>query len=273
LAEAARVAGAEVRQGVAAEGLVWHRGRVIGVRTRAGELRARVVVAADGLRSPLRRAAGLAHRGPRRRRVALVGAVAAPARRSGWGELVVLPDGVVGAVEVGPGRTNVVAVAHDDACDAVRGGAAAWFDRRRAALPHLAAAPRCGPLLASGPFDYPVRRVACPGLLLVGDAAGYFDPFTGQGLAHALADALAAAAALDIALRDPSAEAAAWRVYARRVRRRRARAHRWQRLVDLGVRRPPLLAAATAALAVAPPLTHFLWRQVADLAMVDAVTP
>src|SRR5690606_3800968 len=34
--------------------------------------------------------------------------------------------------------------------------------------------------MASGPFDVPVRNVAFDGVALVGDAAGYFDPFTGQ---------------------------------------------------------------------------------------------
>ena len=53
---------------------------------------------------------------------------------------------------------------------------------------------------ASGPFDWPVRRAWAPGAVLVGDAAGYFDPFTGQGVYRALRSAELAAEAVDEAL-------------------------------------------------------------------------
>jgi flavin-dependent dehydrogenase len=49
-----------------------------------------------------------------------------------------------------------------------------------------------------------VRRVAGPGYLLVGDAAGFRDPFTGEGIYRALRGAELAAESLDAALRQGS---------------------------------------------------------------------
>ena len=53
----------------------------------------------------------------------------------------------------------------------------------------------------SGPFDVPRRRATWDGVLLVGDAAGYYDPLTGQGIYRALRSAELAAPVIDTALR------------------------------------------------------------------------
>lgn len=58
LVATARAAGAEVREGVRVTGLVWHGGRVAGVRCGEGEIRAPLVVGADGRRSLVAREAG-----------------------------------------------------------------------------------------------------------------------------------------------------------------------------------------------------------------------
>ncbi len=61
-----------------------------------------------------------------------------------------------------------------------------------------------------GPLSRRVRRVAGPGYLLVGDAAGFLDPFTGEGVYRALRGAELAAPAIARALscsdHDPNAE-------------------------------------------------------------------
>src|SRR2546423_9728585 len=58
LAEAAQEAGADVRFGAGVTGLVEEDGRVVGVRTGEGEVRARLVVGADGRNSTVAALAG-----------------------------------------------------------------------------------------------------------------------------------------------------------------------------------------------------------------------
>ncbi len=53
----------------------------------------------------------------------------------------------------------------------------------------------------SGPFDWPVPKPWTGRVILVGDAAGYYDPLTGQGIYRALRSAELASAAVDEALR------------------------------------------------------------------------
>jgi menaquinone-9 beta-reductase len=57
------------------------------------------------------------------------------------------------------------------------------------------------------------RRIFVDGLLLVGDAAGYYDPFTGEGIYGALASAKLAAGIADRALAAGSVEQAALAEY------------------------------------------------------------
>ncbi len=85
----------------------------------------------------------------------------------------------------------------------------ALFERRLAELPGathaLAGARRVTPVRGAGPLARRVRRVAGPGYLLVGDAAGFLDPFTGEGVYRALRGAELAAAAVEYALCQPDA--------------------------------------------------------------------
>jgi flavin-dependent dehydrogenase len=56
---------------------------------------------------------------------------------------------------------------------------------------------RVSPAVSLGPLAVEARAAGAPGLLLAGDAAGFFDPMTGDGLTFALRGAeLAARAAL-----------------------------------------------------------------------------
>jgi flavin-dependent dehydrogenase len=191
---------------------------VAGVRLRDGEvLRARFVVGADGLRSPVARSLGLERRPGWPRRLGLVTRVRG-VPPSGLGLMAVGRGAYCGVATVGGGETSVgLALA-----PSVRGrgeSAASVLARVADTLPSVRAAladsVRTAPIRGIGPLARRVRRVAGPGYLLVGDAAGFTDPFTGEGVFRALRGAELAADAVRSALGrrdgDPAGYAAARR--------------------------------------------------------------
>jgi 2-polyprenyl-6-methoxyphenol hydroxylase-like FAD-dependent oxidoreductase len=238
---------------------------------------ARLVVGADGLRSRVARELGAIARPARLRKLSLTTHVELSAPRGGFGEMHAAGSLCLGIAPVTADGAlcNVTLVA-----DAARHGrdvaqdARAFFIRSLAAFPQLRSRdidPR--ELLASGPFDLPVRRIAFDGAVLVGDAAGYFDPFTGQGVFHALAAAerLApvVAAALDARRGPVAAGALAPYVAAHRALTRGPR--RVQRLVDAVVTRPALAELAIAAIARRSPIARALLAVTGDVRPASAL--
>jgi geranylgeranyl reductase family protein len=207
LLRAARRAGVQVREGVAMERLVRERGRVVGavLRDESGpsRVRTRAVVGADGLNSRVARQLGVARRG-RPRRLALVAHVAGLRGLDDCGEMFCEPGWYVGIASQGDGVANVSMVLPMADAGEIARDAEAHFRRRLRSIPELAdRAERLefrGPLLRAGPFARSARRVVADGALLVGDAAGFFDPFTGEGVFAALRGGALAAAALARAL-------------------------------------------------------------------------
>ena len=200
----ASAAGAEVRERVDVAGALVEDGIVRGVRLRGGsELRAGFVVAADGIRSPVARSLGLERRPRWPRRLGLVARVRGVPQRP-LGLMAVGRGGYCGVASVGDGETSVgMAVAPG----VRRAGepAEALFARVLAGLPAapaaVAGAERVGPLRGVAPLARRVARVGGRGFLLVGDAAGFVDPFTGEGVHRALRGAELAAGAAAEALR------------------------------------------------------------------------
>src|SRR5437867_5247646 len=206
LLRAAERAGAVIQEGVAVDDLVWDRGSVAGVVARScnGQrvtCNARVVVGADGWRSVVARRLGLIRSSPPRR-VAFAAHVADVAGIDGVGELHVSERGYVGLGPVGGGVTTVALVVPLAAVrDGRRDFRAGFFDELQR-FPGLAGRfdPRClvREVLVTGPFAQWSRTAVAPGggALLVGDAADFFDPFTGQGIYAALRGAELAAECL-----------------------------------------------------------------------------
>jgi flavin-dependent dehydrogenase len=154
-----------------------------GDHVRAGGLRARYLVAADGLHSAVRELAGLAAdrraRTPRwglRRHYAL-----AP-----FSDAVEVTWAARSEAYVTPVAPDVVGVA---VLSSVRGG----FDDHLAAFPELAARVRraepVSPVRGAGPLRQWTSSRVAGRVLLVGDAAGYVDALTGEGLALSLTTA------------------------------------------------------------------------------------
>jgi len=255
LRSAAETAGAVVQEGVKVHDLIYDRGAVGGV-IAAETHRARVVVGADGLRSVVaRRLGGVRTSSPRR--VAFTAHVADVAGVTDVGEMHVGQTGYVGMGPIGGGVTTVALVVpvktlklrtgFFDALDRFP-GLAGRFDRRRVVRG----------ILATGPFAQWSRASVAPdgGALLVGDAADFFDPFTGQGIYSALRGAELAAAAVMEALTS----GASLQAYARA--RRREFAGKWllERLIALGVGWPALVERVVARLARRADLADLLVR-------------
>jgi menaquinone-9 beta-reductase len=100
-------------------------------------------------------------------------------------------------------------------------------------------------VMITGPFDAQVRRSIADGLLLVGDAADFFDPFTGEGICTALAGAELASRVLLEAL-DRSGPVDADRLRRYRTLRRRAFLGKWlvERLIGYAMLAPRLFDRA-----------------------------
>jgi geranylgeranyl reductase family protein len=272
LVDHARAAGAEVRTGARITDLLRDGDRVAGVRTEGGgELRARLVVGADGLRSVVVRRLGLVRRAPRLRKVALTAHVAGlEAGGSAWGELRAIGRGCVGIAPVGGGLANVTVVVAGDEMHDVAGDPAGYFD---AALERFgfAEALRVDEVLSTGPFDFPVRRAVADGALLVGDAAGYYDPFTGQGIFRALRGAGLAARTAAAALRAGDLSAAALAPYERARRHAFRPGERMQHLVEAFVARPALLRQVARRFARSPVLGDAIIRVTGDVRPVRSL--
>ncbi|MGZ6142243.1 MAG: NAD(P)/FAD-dependent oxidoreductase [Myxococcales bacterium] len=208
LRERALEAGAELRHATVQS--VSSGAGAVEVVTAQGAVEARLAVAADGLHSPLRRAAGLdlPSAGPQRFGVRRHFALAP------WTDLVEVywADGVEAYVTpVGPRSVNVAFLtANRPGFDALLARFPALSGRLAGALPESETR-GAGPLLQS------VRARHADRLALIGDAAGYVDAITGQGLSLAFAAARMLIDALPADLsRDPGPALRAWDASLRR---------------------------------------------------------
>ena len=140
-----------------------------------------------------------------RRRYAVGGHFRLPRRRFPPLVDVVFAHGVESyATPLGDDEALVALLMERQAMRRFAGDLEGGYLRTLRTLPHvpelLAGAEPEHDVRATGPFAARATRVAGGNVLLVGDAAGFLDPITGEGMASALLQARAAARVIDAAL-------------------------------------------------------------------------
>jgi geranylgeranyl reductase family protein len=240
--------------------------RVVGVRAedrdrRPLEVRARMVVGADGRASVIAQRLGC--RQPHRlRRMALVTYVSGVADCREVGEIFVDPPDYAILNPVATDRVNLGVVVPLDHAAPWSGRLEDFLLARVRQLPHLArrlaGATRMAPIQALGPLAHRVHPPRVGGVLLIGDAAGFYDPFTGEGVFTALRSAELATETIAGALRAGDVSVGGLAAYERRRRAVFAGKERVTRALQLLIGHRRLATAACRMLARRPYLLDAL---------------
>jgi geranylgeranyl reductase family protein len=241
------------------------------LRTTDGpmEVRCRWLIGADGARSRVAERLGVNRPVRRPRRLGLVAHYEAVAGLDDHGEMHVGAGCYIGLAPLAGDRLNVGMALP---LDGDRRSADERFGAAIAGIPavarRLAGRRRLTPIRGASPIGHRVSRAAGPGWMLIGDAAGFIDPFTGEGIYRALRSARAAAASLATA--DEGAE----RRYlaARQAAFAAKDALTWT--IQGMLAAPPVLGYALRRLAVRPGLAERLGSALGDCRPAsDALSP
>jgi len=274
LIEAAVAAGAKLECGVRVRGPLWRTdgasSEVAGVElTRGGSIirvPAMITIAADGRRSVLARAAGLSRHPQKPRRWAFGVYATDVGGMTDMGEMHLRAGHYVGLAPLGGGLTNVCVVtgrrpegrSPGDVIRRVLAGDRRLHERtvamRPAGAPHVL-----------GPLAVDCEGVGRPGLLLAGDAAGFVDPMTGDGVHIAIRGGVLAAEAALRALESGDTHAAVSGLASRRdaVLGSKLQFNRWLRRLAGS---PMALEFAGMGARVAPGVVKRIVRYAGDAA-------
>ena len=272
LLRAAADAGARIDEGVLVEGPLLEAsstpvvsGLVIKGRDgRSMSVRARIVIAADGRYSRVARPLGLSGTPPGPRRWAVGAYFEGVTGLTACGEMHIRRNYYIGIAPLPDGLANACIVSSDRA--ALRNPT----DLLRAALradPQLggrfSAATMVTAAVCLGPLAVESHASGAPGLLLAGDAGGFVDPMTGDGLRFAFKGAELAAAEALHALQHGVADAHL-RLH---EARRRAFAGKWRfnRGMRALVASPAAVRAAGMGATIAPAILRRVICYAGDL--------
>jgi flavin-dependent dehydrogenase len=235
---------------------------------------ARLVIAADGRRSSIAIGRGLSHQPPHPRRWAIGSYFAGVSGLTALGEMHVRRGHYIGVAPVPGGLTNACLVIPHAAGDQPIGAPAEVLRRYLSDDPQLA--PRFAGAQAVtapttlGPMAVEARTAGEPGLLLAGDAAGFIDPMTGDGLHFALRGAeLAAEVALAVLTGRTPIDGA----HLELARKRRAAFRgkwRFNRVLRSLVSSPSGVSGAAVAATVMPALFEAFIRYAGDCTRLPA---
>ena len=269
---AAAGAGARVEEGVLVQGPLVdstkHQPSVTGltITGRQGkrlELRSRMVIAADGRYSRVARALSLSRAATWPRRWAIGAYFEGVSGMSGFGEMHVRSNHYMGIAPLPHGLTNACVVTPNpggrlpaDCMTTMLRGDPMLGERFADA--RMVSAPIC-----LGPLSVDACAAGAPGLLLAGDAAGFVDPITGDGLRFALRGAELAASEALRAL-ESGFDCAHVKLFEAR-RREFAAKWRFNRTMRWIVTYPAAVRAAGYGAAVLPQLLQHAIRYAGDV--------
>lgn len=174
--------------------------------------------------------------------------------------MAVGPEGYVGTVGVASDRLNIAAAVRPDALRTAESpGALLQSIYHQAGLPTPTLLNEAA-IRGTGLLTRSEAHVALPRLILLGDATGYVEPFTGEGMAWALAASAAARSVVNDFLRGSGESGIEnlWPdVHQRFVRNRQLIC----RLLSAGIQRPWLHSPMLTACRIFPSLANRLVRR------------
>jgi geranylgeranyl reductase family protein len=276
LAGAAADAGASLVERTSFQRPIVDRGRVTGAVLRDAqgvhEVRARWVVGADGARSRLARSLGVSRPVVAPRRLGLIARYERVPGIDRYGEMHVGKGFYIGLAPVPDGQLNVGMALPLPRNGDVRLPAEQRFEAAIASLPAVAerlrSSRRLTPIHGAAPIGHRVTRPAGEGWLLIGDAAGFIDPFTGEGIYRALRSARLASRAFS----GPEANVVDRYLAARRAAFASKDTLTW--LIQGMLAAPPILSYAVRRLGRRPALAAVLGGALGDCRpATDALSP
>ncbi len=263
--------GVECFEGFQVADLEFEAGRVVGVSgwdaSRVPfQFRARAVVDAGGRNAVSLRRLGLKKSRRSGGRLALAAHWEGVVGHISHCHMHISSPGYTGLAEVGPGKVNIVLVVSPDD---LRGMEPHKFYEEsvlknplRAEL--LGSARPSEKVRSVDSLAFSVRPPSCGGLLLVGDATGFIDPFTGEGIFLSLRSAQIACETLENAFELGDFSLHALGGYERKRRKENEKKFRLSRLLQMILYRPALCKRVTRTLSENPDLSARLVGVIGD---------
>jgi flavin-dependent dehydrogenase len=238
------------------------------IQGRAGgtiRVPASIVIAADGRYSRVARGLGLSRSAPRPRRWAIGGYFQDVEGMTSFGEMHVRPRHYIGVAPLPGGLANACLVTPRPSGRSMNELLLATLRSDPLLRDRFAHARMIGDAICLGPLAVDCDRAGMPGLLLAGDAAGFVDPMTGDGLRFAFRGGELAALEALRALEYGEQGAADAHVRLHEARRREfTRKVRFNRRLRSLVASPAAVHAAAYGAAVAPAVLQRVIRYAGD---------
>lgn len=177
----------EACSGVAVEGPIIENGQVVGLQVNGEALRAKLVVAADGLHSRLRRQLGLEGKRPKRWRVGVRAHFRLNHPPPAWVDVFLGRGYELYTTPLPCNELLVAGLAQQALFETGREeNFHQWIAEQPILADRLAGATQITKLMGSSPLSQTPASRFCEGAVLLGDAAGFIDPITGGGITQAL---------------------------------------------------------------------------------------